>query len=295
MEMHQIRYFIAAARTLNFTRAAQDCNVAQPSLTRAIKQLEGELGGDLFWRQRPQAKLTELGQRMLPHFQRCYDSALGVRTIASAVMGREKGTLRLALARSIDPALVVPHLRELSMLFKDLDISLLRGAPADVVAFLKKGEAELALAANLEADWDRLDCWPLFDESYLLGVGAAHPLAGRSTINVGDLRDERLLLRNYCEMTGRFTELMQENGVDVGRHHVVTSERDLIALVEANIGITVMPRSMRVPHALVRARVEGFDLRRTVCLYGVAGRQRSAVATAAMKMLRAANWSRFLD
>jgi DNA-binding transcriptional LysR family regulator len=47
MEMHQIRYFLAAARTLNFTRAAEECNVAQPSLTRAIQQLEEELGGDL--------------------------------------------------------------------------------------------------------------------------------------------------------------------------------------------------------------------------------------------------------
>ncbi len=50
MEMHQVRYFLAVARTLNFTRAADECNVTQPSLTRAIKQLEAELGGDLFRR-----------------------------------------------------------------------------------------------------------------------------------------------------------------------------------------------------------------------------------------------------
>ena len=67
MEMHQVRYFLAVARELNFTRAAEDCNVAQPSLTRAIRQLEGELGGEkpVFRRERPHAQLTELGQRML--------------------------------------------------------------------------------------------------------------------------------------------------------------------------------------------------------------------------------------
>lgn len=64
MEMHQFRYFLAAARVLNFTRAAEECHVAQPSLTRAIRQLEDELGGDLFRRERPQAQLTELGQRI---------------------------------------------------------------------------------------------------------------------------------------------------------------------------------------------------------------------------------------
>ena len=64
MEMHQVRYFLAAVGELNFTKAADKCNVSQPSLTRAIKQLEGELGGDLFRRERPQAQLTELGHRI---------------------------------------------------------------------------------------------------------------------------------------------------------------------------------------------------------------------------------------
>jgi DNA-binding transcriptional LysR family regulator len=52
MEMHQVRYFLAVARTLNFTRAAEECKVAQPSLTRAVRQLEEELAGDLFRRER---------------------------------------------------------------------------------------------------------------------------------------------------------------------------------------------------------------------------------------------------
>jgi class 3 adenylate cyclase len=68
MEMHQVRYFLATVSELNFTKAAEKCNVTQPSLTRAIKQLEDELGGDLFRRERPQAQLTELGQR-IPHDQ----------------------------------------------------------------------------------------------------------------------------------------------------------------------------------------------------------------------------------
>jgi hypothetical protein len=71
MEMHQVRCFLAVARTLNFTRAAEECHVAQPSLTRAIKLLEGELGGDLFRRERPRAMLTPLGERMFPLLKQC--------------------------------------------------------------------------------------------------------------------------------------------------------------------------------------------------------------------------------
>ena len=66
MEMHQVRYFLAVARTGNFTRASEECNVSQPSLSRAIKLLEAEFGGDLFLRERPAAQLTTLGQYMQP-------------------------------------------------------------------------------------------------------------------------------------------------------------------------------------------------------------------------------------
>src|ERR1700739_3037249 len=113
MEMHQVRYFLAVARVLNFTRPADECNVSQPSLTRAIKQLEGELGGDLFRRERPQAQLTELGQRMLPLLKKCYESALGARSLATAIKGGEIGTLRLALSRTIELAALMSQFGEL--------------------------------------------------------------------------------------------------------------------------------------------------------------------------------------
>ena len=66
MEMQQVRYFLAVAEELNFTKAAEKCNVAQPSLTRAVKLLEGELGGPLFHRERANTHLSELGRMVQP-------------------------------------------------------------------------------------------------------------------------------------------------------------------------------------------------------------------------------------
>src|SRR6266567_4737328 len=62
MEMHQVRYFLAVAEALNFTRAARRCDVSQPTLSRAIKSLEAELGGDLFRREGKNTHLSELGR-----------------------------------------------------------------------------------------------------------------------------------------------------------------------------------------------------------------------------------------
>ena len=72
MEMQQVRYFVALAETLNFTRAAERCNVTQPALTRAIQQLEHELGGPLFNRERANSHLTELGRLMLPFLRQIW-------------------------------------------------------------------------------------------------------------------------------------------------------------------------------------------------------------------------------
>lgn len=83
--MHQIRYFLAVSRTLNVTQAAQECNVAQPSMTRAIKKLEKELGGELFRRERQRTHLTELGRMMLPLLQRCLEGAKEAKALAGSL------------------------------------------------------------------------------------------------------------------------------------------------------------------------------------------------------------------
>lgn len=288
MEMHQVRYFLAVAQLLNFTRAAEECNVTQPSLTRAIKQLEGELGGDLFRRERPAAQLTELGQRMLPLLKQCYDAAAGARSLASSFKNGEIGALRIALTHSIDLALLIPHLNEIRRQFNRLELRFLRGTSREVGELLKKGEAELGIAAEIDEAWDRLDIWPLFTENFELVMGEGHRLAGRNSVDLDDLRSEQLLSRTFCEHARRISASLREHGIEHG--HEISSERDLIELVEADMGVAMVPHTSPVPERLTRAAVAGLDARRTVNLYGVAGRQRTAVGNAVMRMLRGADW-----
>jgi DNA-binding transcriptional LysR family regulator len=293
MEMHQVRYFLAVARTLNFTKAADDCNVAQPSLTRAVKQLEAELGGDLFRRERP-VQLTELGQRMHPLLLQCFEAASGARSLAASLKSGDVGALRIALTHSIDLSLLIPYLDQIKRQFNRMEFRFLRGDSRQVGEYLKNGEAELGLAAELGSDWDRLDVWPLFTEGFEVVISGRHPLASRDKISLEDLRDEQLLSRRYCEYAERINNSLREHGVEVDRRHEISSERDLIELLEADIGVAVVPHTSAIPATLKRASVEGLDSRRTVSLYGVAGRERTPVASAVMRMLRGADWQQFL-
>lgn len=290
MEMHQVRYFLAVARTLNFTRAADECNVAQPSLTRAIKQLEAELGGDLFRRERPQAIMTDLGQRMFPLLKQCYDSAVNARTLAASIREGDVGSLKLAVSHTVELELLLPHITELRKLFKDLQVRILRGHAEEIVELMKSGEAEIAIASAMPDVWDRLDRWPLFEEGFGLLVNRAHRLANRETVGMADLAHERFILRPYCEQRVEIAELLAGGGIRADEADAVASDRDLLVLLEANAGIGVVPDSLIAPDSLLRTRAEGIDLRRTVYLYGVAGRQRTTVAATIMKLFRAARW-----
>ncbi len=292
MEMHQVRYFLAVSRTQNFTRAADECNVTQPSLTRAIKQLEYELGGDLFLRERPASQLTELGQRMLPFLQQCYNAAAEARSVATSFKAGDVGALKLALSRTVDLSVLLPFLSEMSRVFKGIEFKFLRGSAQDVIEFMKKGDAELGLAAARSEDWDRLDAWPLFEEPFDLAVAQDHPLASKSTIQLEQLKGQRLLRRSYCEHAEQIGAALHEKDADGGGYHEISSERDLMKLTEIGVGVSILSKSTATAADVKRIPIDDLDLNRTVYLCGIAGRQRSAIAATLAKLLRAADWDR---
>jgi DNA-binding transcriptional LysR family regulator len=291
MEMHQVRYFLAVARELNFTRAAESCNVAQPSLTRAIKQLEDEFGGELFRRERNLSHLTELGQRMQPMLQQCYDSALTAKSLAQSIKKGGIAPLPIALSTTVNIMLLIPFLTELVRVMPGLELRFYRGANAEVAEFLKKGDAEVAVAGLLEGAWDRLDSWHLFSEPYRLVVGREHHLAAApQPIDPAQLSRERMLCRNYCDNKAELNDFLVQSGGFPEHKHDIWTEQDLTTLLAANLGIAIMPQSSVESEKTCALSLKGLTIERKVCAYGVAGRQRSMAASTLIKMLRAADW-----
>lgn len=116
------------------------------------------------------ARLTELGQRMHPLLKQCYEAAAGARSLASSFRSGEIGALRIALTHSVDLSILIPFLNQIKRQFNRLEFKFLRGNSREVAEMLKKGDAELGIAAELGQDWDRLDTWPLFTEDFQLVV-----------------------------------------------------------------------------------------------------------------------------
>jgi DNA-binding transcriptional LysR family regulator len=289
--MHQIRYFLAVSDTLNLTKAAKRCNVAQPSLTRAIKALEAELGGELIRRERNLSHLTELGRRVLPMLRQCYETAGAARSVAASLRDAEVVPLSLALSHTIGLKPFESVLQDLSRVFPGLQLNLLRGSRNEVVEYLKAGTAELALAGPLGEAWPRLDAFPLFDQSCEVGAGPDHPFAAKDHVSFEDLASETLVIDTSCELTEEFRARLKANGILEPAIHSVTRREDQLALLRANLGVAIVTVAAAEMHGLSHAPLRRLDLRLTVSAYTVAGRQRGNASVALLNMLRAANWA----
>ncbi len=288
MEMHQIRYFLAVAETLNFTRAAEECHVAQPSLSRAIGKLEQELGGDLFRRERNRTHLTDLGRGMHPLLRQAFESAAAAKAQAASYNSADRAPLRIGLSLTVHLDVIAPMLGELSRAFKGLELHLVRAAAAEILAALEAGEIELVIAADANTDWNRLDHWPMFEEGFVL---LAPPDWTRSAVSMSAIDETSVIARPYCE-TFAANQPATTTGADEPRHrHEVSSDEDAAKLVDCGMGVAILPESTGRLLARSVIAIDDFEQTRAVRIYGVAGRQRSPAAGGMLKLLRAADWS----
>ena len=137
MEMHQVRYFLAVAEELNFTRASERCNVTQPSLSRAIKLLEEELGGLLFHRERDSTRLTDLGHMARPYLQSVYDQSSLVKRLSRELA--KKWPLKLGIMSTISPDEIVDLIANIRTRHPEVELKLCDANAKDLRAQLLAG------------------------------------------------------------------------------------------------------------------------------------------------------------
>ncbi len=286
MEMQQIRYFLTLARTLNFTRAAEECAVSQSAMTRAIQALEAELGGELIRREHSKTHLTELGKRMLPLMERCYDSAVTAKELARSISSDDIAPLPLAISNSINVELVMAPIAELFRSLPGLQLKLRHGDGDEVLELLKRGDAAIAIAGPLGGGWERLDRWALFDEPFELAVRDDHALAMANDMSLEKLKPHPLFVQRGCELHDAATRLLDAHGFPPGSLHEVATLADLVAVVGNGLGAAIVPRSAPRLETMRRIPVPDLPLTRSVFAYAVAGRRRETATSTFLNLLR---------
>ena len=244
MEMHQVRYFLAVAQDLNFSRAAEICNVTQPSLSRAIQQLEGELGGPLFHRERHLTHLTDLGQMVLPHLETVYNAAVKAKKLSQDLSQLKRVPLKLGIMSTISPDEIVDLISALKMRYDGLELRLCDAGARDLRERLLAGDLEAIIYAlpGEESD-ERMHVIPLFREQMVIAVHQGHRLARDRAFPVKELNGEYYIHRVNCEFAGYADHILEEKGVTCMPTY--WSERDdwTLAMVAAGLGFAFMPEN----------------------------------------------------
>ena len=129
MEMHQVRYFLAVCETLNFTRAAENCNVSQPALTRAVHKLEEELGGLLLRRENNLTHLTDFGRLVRPHLEQMMTQAEAAKSTATQFLRMDSAPINLGVMCTVGPMRFMGFLAEFRMTHPGCEVTLIEGEP----------------------------------------------------------------------------------------------------------------------------------------------------------------------
>ncbi|MDX2205007.1 MAG: LysR family transcriptional regulator [Hyphomicrobiaceae bacterium] len=292
MELHEIRYFLALAETLNFTRAAERCNVTQPALTRAIQHLESKLGGPLIHRERNNTHLTELGRIMKPYFEQVALQMEEARERAKSVLKLKEAKLTVGLMCTIGPNRLVELFSGFLNVHPNIEIYLKDAPPRALEEMLDRGEIDIAIFCRPDEPDERFHALPLYRERFVIAVAPGHPLERLNAVRVRDLDGHNYLARANCEYKEYLREVRESiGGVELKRPYA--SERDdwIQYMVLAGLGFTYIPEfAVTIPGLVIRPLIEP-ELYRSVNLVTVRGRPHSPAVGAFVREAKNYRWN----
>ncbi|XUJ35201.1 LysR family transcriptional regulator [Bradyrhizobium japonicum] len=289
MELHQVRYFLAVASTLNFTRAAEQCNVTQPALTKGVQKLEQELGGQLIYRERQLTQLTDLGKEVLPMLERTLASAEAVRRRAQEFQRKDVAPLKIGLAPSISASLVLDPIAEIAKFVPGLHVELREGAAKKLVDLLLEGEINVAMVGDVQdvppdrrlvAVRGALRCGSCADAPARKSSLDRHRRPPRD-----HLAGARRLRRGPEDPEIVFPESPPQLG------HCSGHDLHLQHMAAAGLGVILAPEHMPRLPTLKTIPLEGNLVSREVRLLAVQGRRYSPALDAFVKVARLRDWS----
>ncbi|HEY1145686.1 MAG TPA: LysR family transcriptional regulator [Allosphingosinicella sp.] len=260
MSRTHLRQFLAVVDTGNFTRAALHINVAQPTLSAGIAELEKRLGAKLFTRTNRRVQLTEAGNRLLAH-ARAIEREFHLAEQSVTGIAAPVRPIRLGILVTIATA----RLEALAAAWRGPEpLELTEGSERDLTSALASGRIDLALTL-LRPGETRFPRESLYVEPYRLALPETHPLAHRETVSAEEVAGDTMIARRSCEMLAETSRFFTERGVRPPFSLRSPNDDRVMALVRAGLGITVAPESLRVP-GVAMPRLAGFDRAREIGL-----------------------------
>ncbi|WP_019514903.1 LysR family transcriptional regulator [Sphingomonas sp. Mn802worker] len=259
IDRYHLRYFLAVIDRGNFSRAADACNVSQPTLSVGIAKLEKALGKPLFLRSNRRVELTEAGTLLAEQARRIEAGFLAAeRAVGESAMVE---TVRLGVVGTIAPDWIDRLLRA-HRLAGGGRLELYEGRERELSDRLASGRIDAALTI-VRAGTGPHDV--IVKEGYAMALPPFHPLAGRTHVAAEELAGEPMIVRRHCEALADTSRHFTTYGVRPFFAARTASDERALRYVREGLGVTLVPESY-AGAGLACPRLDGFDLTRTLGL-----------------------------
>ncbi len=250
MTLTELRYIVTLAHCQHFGQAAERCHVSQPTLSIAVKKLEGELGVELFERTKSSVRATPTGERVIAQANRVLDAAGAIKDIASEGRDQLNQPLSVGAIFTIGPYLFPHFIPKLQAAAPQMPLVIEEGFTATLRKRLRNGEVDVIVVALPFHEPDVV-VQPLYSEPFVALLPAAHPLAKQRAITPAQLARENLLLlgQGHCfrdQILETLPELAPDaSALETGIHTMTegSSLETLRHMVASGLGVTILPQS----------------------------------------------------
>jgi DNA-binding transcriptional LysR family regulator len=247
MELRHLRYFIAVAEELHFGRAAERLHIAQPPLSLQIRQLEEEIGVQLFQRTKRRVELTAAGEVFLRESLKTMAQIEHAVSEARRASRGEVGRLVIGFIQSAAINILPGVLQTFRSRFPEVDIKLREATPSQVQNDLAGGHIQIGFLrppVNHEAlEWESV-----LSEPILVALPEAHPLSHRRRLALKSLSGERFILFPRAASPGFYDQLVsvcREAGFSPVIGQEAVQMQTILGLVAGGMGIALIPASIR--------------------------------------------------
>ena len=274
MTLTELRYIVAVARLRHFGKAAEACNVSQPTLSVAVRKLEEDLGVRLFERSHTEVLVTDIGAMIVAQSEIVLSAADGVREIAAASRDPLGRQLTLGVIYTVGPYLVPRLISGLKLHAPRMSLVVKENFTNALATQLKRGELDAAIMSLPFVD-PQLLSRPLYDEPLLVALPAGHPLAKKKRLTPTDLTADTLLLLGARNCFRDQVIEICPLGAEIGALQKTlegSSLETICQMVAMGAGVTILPATMRInddlaEHLVVRPFVAPQPMRTIAVFY----------------------------